>query len=168
MLRSRSIPIYNHPEDWHTFLYKASKGSIEAVDTLDYANKAYMVAFTGDPSCPATMHLDDYNAMVREQFPLECPAASIQQLHDIAYEAGWIASRFCVSETPHNKATAYIALWGRQPVDESALMNDAMLHCLDRWSADHFIECVHYHGADYDSRVVTAAMLYLSLTWPDT
>jgi hypothetical protein len=169
MLRTRSIPIHDDdPDDWHTFLYKAAKGSIKAPDTLTYANMAYMVALTGDSTCPDTMHLDDYNAIVRERFPAECPVASLQHFHDIALDAGWITTPFRILESPRNSPSEYIALWGRRPVAESALLNDAMLHCLERWSADHFIECVDHYGAEYDSRAVTTGMLYLSLTWPGT
>ena len=169
MLPTRSIPIFDDdPDDWHTFLYKASKGSIKAAETLNHANMAYMVAFTGDATSPETMHLEDYNALVRERFPKTSPVSSIQQFHDIALENGWIASAFRVSETPRKDAAKYVALWGRSPVKESELMNDAMLNCLGSWSPDHYIECVDHYGLDYDSRIVTTAMLYLSLTWPGT
>lgn len=156
------------PGDWHTFLYKASKGSIKALDTLTYANMAYMVAVTGDPTSPDTMHLDDYNAFIRERFPPVCPIASIQDFHEIALGCGWIATPFRASPRALHEPSAYVALWGRPAVIESALMNDAMLLCLDCWSSKHFIECVDHYGTDYDSRMLTAGMLYLSVTWPGT
>jgi hypothetical protein len=169
MLPTRSIPIYgDDPHDWHTFVYKAAKGSIKAVDTLHYANMAYMVAFTGDPTAPETMLLADYDALVRERFPQACPFSSIQQFHDVALDRGWAPRAFRVSETPRIDPGQYWALWGRLPAKESDLMNDAMLLCLGSWSPSHFLECVDNYGLDYDSRIVTAAMLYLSVTWPGT
>ena len=169
MLPTRAIPVCDDaPADWHTFLYKASKGSDKAVETLNQANKAYMVAFTGDTTSPESMHLDDYHVLVRQRFPASCPIATIQQFHDIAFNHGWIASAFRVSETPRNHPAEYVALWGRSPVNASELMHDTMLNCLYSWSPDHFIECTAHHGLDYDSRVVTTAMLYLALTWPGT
>lgn len=167
MLSTRSIPIYDgEPDDWHIFLCKAAKGSIKAIDTLNYANMAYMVALTGNPTSPETMHLDDYKTLVRERFPETCPLSSIRQFHDIALDCGWIASTFRVSETPCNDPARYRSLWGRSPVKESDLMNDAMLHCLGLWSPEHYIGCVDHYGVEYDSRIVTTAMLYLSVTWP--
>lgn len=168
MLLTRSIPIYNHdPDDWHIFLSRASKGSIKAIDTLDYAYMAYMVALTEDSTAPVTMHLDDSNARVRERFPATCPIVSIQEFHDVANHHGWLSLPFRVSERPRHAPAAYVALWGRPPISESALMNDAMLYCLDCWSADHFIECVDQNGIQYDSRAVITAMLYLSVMWPE-
>ena len=168
MLQTRSIPVYgdDHADDWQTFLYKASKGSIKAPDTLTYANMAYMVAFTNEPDAPDTVDLDDYNELVHERFPQACPVDSIQAFHDLACRCGWIANPFRVSLTPRNSPDKYVAIWGRLPVDETALMNDSMLHCLDCWSAAHFIECVDHYGAEYDSRMVTSGMLYLAVTWP--
>ena len=169
MLPTRSIPIYEEgTDDWHRFLYKASKGSIKAVDTLNDAKMAYMIAFTGDPSSPETMHLDDYIALLRERFPKICPFSSIQQFHDVAHDHGWIASAFRVSKTPRHNRAKYVALWGQSPLTESDLMNDAMLYCLGSWSLEHYIECVNHYDLDYDSLIVTTAMLYLSVTWPDT
>lgn len=169
MLPTRSIPIYDHdPDDWHTFLSKASKGSIKAIDTLDYAYMAYMVALTGNSIAPMTMRLDDDNARIRERFPVTCPIASIQEFHDVANRHGWLSLPFRVSERPRHVPAIYVALWGRPPISASALMNDAMLHCLDGWSADHFIECVDQNGIQYDSRAVITAMLYLSVIWPET
>lgn len=168
MLRTSSIPIYeDDPEDWQRFLYKAAKGSIKAADILNDANMAYMVAFTGDPSSPSTMDLEDYNKLVRERFLSDCPAESIQHFHDIARNANWTMKPFRASESPRNKASHYLGLWGKRAVNESALLNDAMLLCLEQWSADHFIECVDHYDLAYDSRIVTAGMLYLSLTWPE-
>ena len=169
MLQTRSIPIHDddHPDDWHTFLYKAAKGSIKAPDTLTYSNMAYMVALTGDPTCPDTMHLDDYNVILRDRFPSNS-IPDIQAFHDLAVDCNWMNSTFRVSDTPRNPPERYVSLWGRNPVAESALMNDAMLYCLANWSADNFIECVDHYGAEYDARMVTAAMLYLSVTWPGT
>lgn len=169
MLQTRAIPIHDDDrrDDWHTFLYKAAKGSIKAPDTLTYSNMAYMVALTGDPTCPDTMHLDDYNEIVRQRFP-SCPIVDIQAFHDTAVEHSWIPKPFPVSESPRNPPDRYVSLWGRRPVAESSLMNDAMLYCLANWSAEDFIKCVDHYGAEYDSRMVTAAMLYLSLTWPVT
>ena len=170
MLPTRSIPIFDddHPDDWHTFIYKASTGSIKAADTLDYANMAYMVAFTGDPESPNTMHLDEYNALVRQQFPATCPIASIRQFHDTALDHHWIPSAFNVSQTPINVPSEYVAIWGRPPVNKSALINDAMLNCIENWSANHYIDCVDGNSIGYDSRSVLAGMLYLSVTWPGT
>lgn len=169
MLPTRSIPIFDdEPDDWHTFLYKASKGSIKALDTLTYANMAYMVAITGDPTSPDTLRLDDYNAIIRERFPPNCPVASLQDFHDLALDCGWLATAFRVSELPRHDPSAYVAIWGRSPVAESSLINDSMLYCLDCWSPDHFIDCVDHFGTEFDSRVVTTAMLYLSVTWPCT
>jgi hypothetical protein len=167
MLPTRTIPQYqDKPSDWRTFLDKASKGSIKALDTLSSANMAYMVALTSDPTAPETMQLDDYNMIVRERFPVDCPIASLQDFHDIALDHGWFAKPFRVSERQRHEPAAYRALWGRSTVAGSSLMNDAMLHCLEGWSANHLIECVDHYGADYDSRVVATAMLYLSSTWP--
>jgi hypothetical protein len=169
MLPTRSIPIYgDDPEDWHRFLYKASTGSIKAADTLNYANMAYMVAFTGDPSAPETMHLGDYNSLIRERFPKACPISSIHHFHDIAMDHGWIPSGYRVSEAPIRDPGNYVALWGRTPVRESELINDAMLNCLASWSPDHYIKCIDNHRVDYDSRIVATGMLYLSVTWPGT
>lgn len=169
MLRTRSIPIYeDDPEDWHRFLYKAAKGSIKAPDILNYASMAYMVAFTGDQTSPATMDLKDYNNLLRERLPESCPSNSLQHFHDIALDSSWISHAFHVSESPRNKASRYRGLWGRRAVNESVLLNDAMLLCLEEWSADQFIECVSHYDLQYDSRVVTAGMLYLSLTWPES
>jgi hypothetical protein len=168
MLPTRSIPIYgdDDPDDWHTFLYKAAKGSIKALDTLTSANMAYMVAFTGDPSAPDTMHLEDYNVLVHERFPQICPIDSIEEFYHLANGCGWIAEPFQISESPYNAANEYSAIWGRSPVAEFALMNDSMLYCLDCWSPSHFVECVDHQGINYDSRTVTTGMLYLSVTWP--
>ena len=168
MLQSRSIPIYDddQPDDWHTFLYKASTGSIKASDTLNYANMAYMVALTGDATSPSTMHLDDYYAIVREKFPATCSISSVQQLCDIATKNEWIRAAFPTSAAPFNPSFEYVGIWGRPPVNETALMNDAMLNCLARWSPDHYIECVQLYGIGYDSLNVVTGMLYLSLTWP--
>ncbi len=169
MLQTRSIPIHDDsgPDDWHTFLYKAAKGSIKAPDTVTCSNMAYMVALTGDPTCPDTMHLDDYNKIVRERFP-SCSITNIQSFHNTAVDCNWIPTAFRASESPVNSPERYVSLWGRRPVAESALMNDAMLYCLANWSADNFIECVDHYDAEYDARMVTAAMLYLSVTWPVT
>ena len=168
MLRTHSIPIHDdRPDDWHTFLYKVAKGSIKAPDTVNYSNMAYMVALTGDPTCPDTMHLDDYNAIVRERLP-KCSIPDIQAFHDIAVDCNWVKAAFRVSETPRNPPDCYISLWGRRSVAESDLMNDAMLYCLANWSADNFIHCIDHYGTEYDSLLVTAAMLYLSATWPGT
>lgn len=169
MLPSRSVPQHeDDPDDWHRFLQKVSTGSIKAIDMLTYANMAYMVAVTGDLTSPDTLHLDDYNAMIRERFPAKSPIASLQDFHDLALSHGWLSEGFCVSQKPRNPPSAYVALWGRSAVDEDALMNDAMLHCLESWSADHFIECAWERSANYDSRAVATAMLYLSVTWPST
>jgi len=169
MLQTRAIPIYDddHSDDWHTFLYKAAKGSIKAPETLSYSNMAYMVALTGDPTCPDTMPLDDYNEIVRKCFP-SCSIANIQAFHDTAVACNWISKPFSVSESFQNPPDRYVSLWDRCSVDESALMNDAMLYCFADWSAEDFIECVDHYDAEYDSRRVTAAMLYLSVTWPVT
>ena len=160
MLRTRAIPIHDddRPDDWHTFLYKAAKGSIKAPETVAYSNMAYMVALTGDPTCPDTMHLDDYGVVVRERFPT-CPIPDIQAFRDMAVECNWVKAAFRVTEIPRNPAPHYVSLWGRRPVSESALMNDAMLYCLANWSADNFLECVDHYGAEYDSLLVTVAML---------
>ena len=128
---------------------------------------AYMVALTGDPTCPDTMYLDDCNAIVRERFP-KCSIPDIQAFYDIAVDCNWVNAAFRVSETPRNLPDCYNSLRGRRPVAESDLMNDAMLYCLANWSADNFIRYVDHYGAEYDSLLVTAAMLYLSVTWPDT
>ncbi len=169
MLPTQSIPMHDDdPEGWHRFLYKAAIGSIKAVDTLNYANMAYMVAFTGDPTSPDMMHLDDYNALLRKRFPAIPPVSSIQEFHDVAVDANWVTQPFRVSESPQNPASHYRGLWGRPAVDASALMNDAMLNCLEDWSANRMIECTDHYDTDYDSRMVTSGMLYLSLTWPGT
>lgn len=169
MLPTRSIPIYgDYPDDWHTFLYKASKGSIKAVYTLDHASMAYMIAITGDPESPNTMHLDDYNTYLCERFPAHPPVASIQELHDTGADANWFPQAFRVSESPRNPASHYRGLWGRMAVNASALLNDAMLLCLENWSSTHMIECTDQYDIDYDARLVTSGMLYLSLTWPGT
>ena len=167
MLTTRSIPIYeDDPEDWHTFLYKAANGSIKAVDTMNGADLAYMVALTKDPSAPETMHLDDYHALLRERFPAACPLDSLQQFHNLAVKHNWVAKAFQVSESPINDPFAYMGLWGRRAVSESALLNDAMLCCVQSWSAEHFMQCLQEHKLDYDARLVVCGMLYLTLTWP--
>jgi hypothetical protein len=158
----------DEPDDWHTFIYKASAGSIKAVETLNYANMAYMVDFTGDPDSPNTMHLDDYDALVRDRFPNDCPFPTIQQFHDTAVKHDWISKPIAVSETPYNSPAKYVAIWGCAAVNESALINDSMLNCLTNWSPDHYIECVRDFGLGYDSRNAVAGMFYISSTWPGT
>ena len=169
MLPTRTIPVYgdDHPSDWFTFLYKAAKGSIQAPDIVSDASLAHQVAITNDPTAPTTMPLDEYDRFIHQCFPLRCPAHSIQSFHDLALSHGWMEKPFRVSETPRNDPSNYVGLWGRNPVNHTALMNDAMLHCLECWSADHFLACVDHYQTDYDSRTVTAAMLYLSITWPN-
>ena len=168
MLPNRSIPIFDddQPDDWHTFIYKASTGSIKAADTLNYANMAYMVAFTGDADSPNCMHLDDYDAMVRERFLKQSPVSSIQHCYELALKNKWIPSPFSLSETPFNPHSHYVGLWGREPVSETELLNDAIINCLENWSPNHYIDCVRDFGVGYDSLNAVTGMLYLSLTWP--
>jgi hypothetical protein len=169
MLSTQAIPLHEEdPEDWHRFLDKAAKGSIKAVDILTHANQAYMVALTGDPAAPDSLHLDDYHARLRETSPNAPMVVSLQEFHDTAHHANWFPQAFAVCTSPRNPSALYRGLWGHRDVDASALANDAMLLCLEKWSADHLIKCLGEHGLDYDSRLVVAAMLYLSLTWPET
>jgi hypothetical protein len=170
MLITRFIPNNfddDHLDDWHTFLSKAAKGSIKAVETLDDASMSYMMAFTGDPTSPDTWKLTDYFALLRKRFPTTPPVACAQELHDMAVANDWLARPFRMSESAQNPPEHYCALWGRRPVKASALMHDAILLCLAQWSADHMIECVEHRDTQYDARIVTAGMLYLSLTWPN-
>jgi hypothetical protein len=169
MLSTRAIPLHeDDPEDWHRFLDKAAKGSIKAVDIVRYASWAYMVALTGDPTAPDNLDVNEYDAQLRMTFPKAPTVASLQEFHDTAHHANWFPRAFSVSAKPRSRSALYRGLWGRSAVDWSALANDAMLSCLESWSADHFIKCLSEYKPDYDSRLVVAAMLYLSLTWPDT
>ena len=171
MLKTRSIPSYDYDEglaeeSWHIFLYKASTGSVKASDTFNHANMAYMAALTGNWDAPAELPLDDYYVLVREKFPKTCPFGAIQQFHDTALKNDWMPTRFTVREQPANNSAVYAALWGREPVDQSELMNDAMLNCLAHWSADHYIECGNDRSLGFNSCKIVSAMLYASATWP--
>jgi hypothetical protein len=175
MLQTCLIPRYDaygeSPEDWSRFLNKACKGSSKAPDDiLDGASLAYMVALTGDETAPETMLLDNYHATFRRAFPLHPPIKSLQEFHDVALGAKWIPHAFTVSPSARNPASHYCGVWGRAPVDWTNLMNDAMLLCLESWSADHCLKCEDESqlGSTYDSRIVVATMLYLCLTWPRT
>ena len=167
MLQTQQIPQYQDPygaEDWHRFLSKACKGSVKATDILSIAVMAYMVALTGDATSPETMQESDYHNLLRHRFPAQPPVDDVQQFHDIAVNAKWFPHSFRVSEAPRNTPDKYVALWGRQTVAWSALVNDSMLHCLNHWSADHFLQCEDDGSLDYDARNVVTSMLYLSLT----
>ena len=115
----------------------------------------------GNLSYPQTSAMD-------QKFPATCSISSVQQLCDIATKNEWIRAAFPTSAAPFNPSFEYVGIWGRPPVNETALMNDAMLNCLARWSPDHYIECVQLYGIGYDSLNVVTGMLYLSSTWPGT
>lgn len=170
MLKTRSIPVFggDRPDDWHIFLYKASRGSIKAIDTLSRSSMAYMVALTGDPLSPATMQVGEYNELLKERFSPRPPVSTVQELQELAVKFDWIAEPFRVSDTPRNSPNVYCGLWGKRAVDCSALINDSMLMCLSAWAASHMIECTDHYDTNYDARMVTCGMLYLSLTWPGT
>jgi len=169
MLLTRRIPLFeDDPGDWHDFIYRSSKGSIKAVDVLNYAAMAYMVDLTGDPESPSTLHLDNYKAKVCEVLSPTPVVLSLQDFHDIALHSNWIPEAFRISESPYNTAEKYQGLWGCRAVNWNALVNDAMLLCLKSWSAEHFIVCTDEYALDYDARVAVAGMLYLLLTWPKT
>lgn len=169
-LTTQTIPSYGGepPGDWQTFLVKAAKGSIKAVETLQDASLAYMVALTGDPTAPETWNLSDYRALFERRFPQMPRPASLPALYDQALASHWIATPFRCSETPRNPRERYRNLWGRDAVNVTELLNDALLLCLEGWCAERMMACVDHYETDYDARLVVGGMLFLSLTWPDT
>ena len=168
MLESRTIPQYGDtPEDWQRFLYKATKGSYKSHEILDHAEMAYMCDLTGDSSAPETMHLERYYQMLRNRFPQEPPFGSTQQLIDYGAEHSWFPNKFAAAPMMRYDESHYLDLWDRsRTVDWTALINDASLYCLAKWSADCCVECGTNEQREANALKVTAAMLYLSLTWP--
>jgi hypothetical protein len=176
MLQTSSIPQYDYatygrpPEDWNRFLQKACKGSIKAPDDiLTGAEFAYMVALTGDQTAPETMNEDDYREIFRRAFPTGPRFKCLQEFHDTVLRANWIPNAFTTSMVARQSESHYCGIWGREPVKWTDLVNDAMLLCLESWSADHCLKCEDESmNSPYDSRKVVATMLYLCLTWPGT
>lgn len=169
MLPSREIPQYqDDSDDWLRFLDKAAKGSIKAEDCLHSADLAYMVALTGDPESPNKLDLGEYAEQFRLTFPATPPGNSIHELIERAVEHRWFPHLFCGSETRIHPDADYAQLWKRRRcVRTTALLNDALLHCLEHWSADDCLQCLDEYSVDFNSRTIVSGMLYLSFTWPE-
>ncbi|HQR43275.1 MAG TPA: hypothetical protein PLX97_11340, partial [Gemmatales bacterium] len=168
MLTSRTIPQHETDHaDWHRFLYKAAAGSIKAVDIVEAANRAFMVALTDDPTSPSTWHLNEYANLFRERFPSTPPCQSTNELVTLACQQGWFPQPFHGEDRLHQHPEHYQKLWIRsRNVNWVHLANDALFSCLQNWSADDCLTCLEETACDYDSRKVVSSMLYLALTWP--
>lgn len=167
MLRTHSIPLgeFGQSTSWQYFLGKAARGSIYAAEILSDA-QALFIQRLGISETDSE-HFDAiYRQRLMEQFT-GCAVMSLNELYDLADQNGWLIESFEPSSSPCRPAKEYIGIWGHAAVDASRLLNDSMLFCLDGWSVDHFLQCVEPADLDYDSRTVTAGMLYLSLLWPE-
>jgi len=169
MLRSRTIPQYEgNPADWHGFLYKASIGSYKAHEILANAEMRFMIDLMDDPKAPEVPCEDKYQESLRGAFPPAPPSSSVHALIDLGCDQNWFPHRFNGTESPRNESVEYRGLWKRsRAVEWSALVNDALLLCLEVWSPDHCLACMDEDLCDYDARVLVAGMLYLAFTWPE-
>ena len=169
MLKSCKIPIHeDEPEDWQRFLLKAAKGSVKATEMLSGASMAYMVALTGDPAAPSTLDTKEYAELFRRRFPVAAPSDSVDSLIELGCRHGWFPQRFSGRQHALRDAGYYQNLWDKQRVVEwSDLAHDALVLCIEKWSAAHCLECLEEDSTRYNSRNVVSGMLYLALTWPD-
>lgn len=170
MLSSRAIPQYDDddPADWLSFLSKAAKGSIKAEDWFHAADLAYMIALTGDPTAPDTLDLEEYAQLFRQSFPPTPPKNTFHELSELVVEQQWFPQKLHGSENRLHPDEDYAGLWKRKRrVSESELAHDALLCCLQHWSADDCLRCLAEYSVDYNSRMIVSGMLYLSFTWPE-
>lgn len=169
MLYSREIPQYeSDPQNWHRFIEKVSKGSSKAHNILSNASMAYMVELTGDPTSPSTVNLDDYKKIFHSSFPPSPVKSSIDELVQIAIANHWFPYPFIPINHQRNNSAHYCKLWTRsQTVDWKDLVNDALISCLNSWSADNCLIWMNEDPCNYDSRIVLSGMFYLALTWPE-
>ena len=159
----------NEPEDWFSFLSKAAKGSAKATDILPYADMAYMVSLTGDQKAPETLDIKKYEDLFISKFPDSPPSTSVDSLIELGSQNDWYPHRFTGKQQYLKEQAYYQDLWRKKRnVNWTLLINDAFMHCIDKWSAKDCLNCLEESSLDYNSLNVVSAMLYLSLTWPST
>jgi hypothetical protein len=169
VLTSRAIPQHQDDDaDWHRFLVKAAKGSTKAVEMLTAAEMAYMAALTEDPRAPETLAMPAYRAAFCAAFPRAGPE-SVQSIIEVGVRAGWFPRGVVVVDHRLHDDEHYRALWAKGIcVDSRALVHDAVVTVLNSWASATAFACIEDsdRSGDYDSRLVTSAMLFLALTWP--
>ncbi len=170
MLTSQLIPGHSEKShDWHVFLYKAAKGSSKAIDILADAGTAYMVALTDDPHAPETLPLTEYRKTFLRTFLHIPQPASVQEIADAANKHDWFPFLLDCWPAHVNTPDLYAKLWKRgETVQERDLVHDAVHYCVSNWSGQEFHEHIGKHSLDYNSLTVVAAMIFLTLTWPDS
>src|SRR5262249_1343926 len=119
------VQLNDEPAAWSTFLYKASKGSVKAVDTVLRCEWELLSGVE-----------DDYDHHRLELVPAGCPFKTAQEFLDHLTLRGHLGGRMLSpGRLFHAESDFYRNLWAaKRTVHEVELLHDAVLHAASSWS----------------------------------
>jgi hypothetical protein len=168
----QSIPQFFEQEEpaerWSTFLLKAAKGSVEAVEILTLAQFA-LAARLGGPGLITEGPAEECDRRIAGALPERAPFSDLQQFLDTLFESRYLSGPMAARPGPFRERTGYDALWRREVVAPShQLVHDAAFYCVENWSGDELLrlaETAEEEFTEYNSLDAVAAMLFWAVAW---